>query len=220
MRYRFLMLITALVTATLLISNTLDTKIFTVMGLNLPAGIILFPLAYLAGDVLTEVYGYAIARRVIWSSILALLMMVGAYEVARVLPPAGFWENQVHFDAILSHVPRLVLASILAYICGEFTNSLIVAKMKVATHGKYMSARFVLSTIFGQFVDTSVFIAVAFAGVLSLNNMWSVLISAWLIKVAWEVVALPFTLLIVKALKKAENADHYDRETNFNPFRM
>ena len=220
MRYRFLILITALVTATLLISNTLDTKIFTVMGLNLPAGIILFPLAYLAGDVLTEVYGYAIARRVIWSSILALLMMVGAYEIARALPPAGFWENQVHFDAILSHVPRLVLASILAYICGEFTNSLIVAKMKVATHGKHMSARFVISTFFGQLVDTSVFIVVAFAGVLSFNNMWSVLVSAWLIKVAWEVVALPFTLLIVKALKKAENEDHYDRDTNFNPFRM
>ena len=220
MRYRFLILITALLTATLLISNTLDTKIFTVMGLNLPAGIILFPLAYLAGDVLTEVYGYAIARRVIWSSIIALLMMVGAYEIARLLPPAGFWENQVHFDAILSHVPRLVLASILAYICGEFTNSLIVAKMKVATAGKYMSARFITSTIFGQLVDTTVFIAVAFSGVLALNDMVSVLISAWLLKVAWEVVALPFTLLIVRALKKAEGEDHYDRSTNFNPFKM
>lgn len=205
---------------TLLASNTLDTKIFTVAGLNLPAGIILFPLAYLAGDILTEVYGYAAARRVIWSGLLSLLVGVAAYEIARHLPPADFYTNQEAFDATLSHVPRLVLASITAYLFGEFTNSYIVAKMKVATKGKLMPLRFVLSTVAGQAIDTAVFIVIAFSGVLAIEAMISVFLAGWAVKVAWEIIALPFAVPLVKWLKRVENVDHYDQGTNFNPLKL
>lgn len=220
MSHRFIVPIAALLTMTLLVSNTLDTKIFHAFGLNLPAGIILFPLAYLFGDVLAEVYGYATARRVIWSSLLALLVMIAAYEVARQLPPAPFWTNQVEFDAVFSHVPRIVLASIAAYLCGEFTNSFIVAKMKVLTKGRGMAMRFVASTVAGQFVDTTVFVAIAFLGVFAPLELVSLVFSAWLVKVAWEVIALPATVPFVRWLKKVENVDHFDYDTNFSPFRV
>jgi queuosine precursor transporter len=218
--YRILVPITALFVATLLIANTLDTKIFHVVGLDLPAGIIIFPLAYVFGDVLTEVYGYSIARRTIWTGFLALALMVGAYEIARALPPADFWPNQQAFDAIFSHVPRIVAASILAYFCGEFVNSYIVAKMKVMQSGKNMGLRFVTSTIAGQAIDTAVFIIVAFGGVMPAAALISVFVSAWLVKVAWEVVALPITIPFVRMLKRIENEDAFDRDTNFNPFRF
>src|ERR1039458_9226856 len=123
MRYKFLLPITSIFRATLLVSNTLDTKIFNFLGLDLPAGIILFPLAYLAGDVLTEVYGFAIARKIIWGGFASLLIMVATYEVALWLPPAGFWRGQAALETTLSQVPRIVCASIIAYLCGEFTNS-------------------------------------------------------------------------------------------------
>lgn len=220
MKHKFLLPITAIFTATLLISNTLDTKIFDFFGLALPTGIILFPLAYLAGDVLTEVYGYAVTRRIIWSAFAALIIMVGAYEVGRILPPADFWKNQTAFDAVFSHVPRIVLASIAAYLFGEFTNSFIVAKMKVWTEGRGMALRFVVSTIFGQLVDTIVFVTIAFAGVFALPALVSITLSGWAAKVAWEIIALPITLPVVRWLKRVENEDFYDRDTQFNPFRI
>lgn len=220
MKYRFLLPITALFTMTLLVSNTLDTKIFTAFGLNLPAGIILFPLAYLAGDLLTEVYGYAVTRRVIWSGLAALLIMIGAYEIARHLPAASFWTGQAAFESIFSHVPRIVAASIVAFLCGEFINALVVARMKVMTGGRWMAARFAASTVAGQLVDTSIFVAIAYFGVFANSELLPIILSGWLVKVAWEIVALPLTILIAKTLKRVEGEDHYDSSTNFNPFRI
>jgi uncharacterized integral membrane protein (TIGR00697 family) len=220
MKHKFLLPITGLFTATLLIANTLDTKIFNFFGLDLPAGIILFPLAYLAADVLTEVYGYAICRRVIWSGFVALIVMVISYEVARALPPASFWTNQAAFDLVLAQIPRIVAGSIVAYVCGEFTNSYIVAKMKVWMNGRAMALRFVLSTIFGQLVDTVVFVAIAFTGLYAFGSLVAIAFSAWLVKVGWEIIALPVTLPIVRSLKRLEVEDFYDRETDFNPFHM
>src|SRR5262249_30617111 len=150
--------ITGVFTATLLISNTLDNKIFQFGPIDLPAGVILFPLAYLFGDVLTEVYGYARSRQVIWTGFFSLILMVACYEVARILPAASFWKNQPAFEAVLGLVPRIVLASITAYFCGEFVNSYTLAKIKVRMNGKTMPLRFVASTIVGQFVDTVVFV--------------------------------------------------------------
>jgi hypothetical protein len=220
MKYKYIIPIASLLTATLLIANTLDTKIFDFFGMALPAGIILFPLAYLAGDVLTEVYGYAISRRVIWSGFAALVVMVVSYEIARTLPPTSFWSNQAAFDTVLGQVPRIVLASIIAYLCGEFTNSYIVAKMKVWTEGRAMWLRFVASTIFGQLVDTVTFVAIAFTGIYAARALVSIALSAWAIKVGWEIIALPLTLPLVRALKRTENEDFYDRQTNFNPFHI
>lgn len=216
--YRYLPVITGLFTATLLISNTLDNKIFMFSSLALPSGIILFPLAYLFGDMLTEVYGYAASRRVIWTGFASLILMVLTYEIARVLPAAPFWQHQEAYNVILGRVPRIVLASIIAYFVGEFCNSYVLAKMKVKTEGKAISLRFVASTVVGQAVDTSIFVLIAFAGVFSGNEMLSITLSGWGFKVAWEILALPLTLFVVKRLKHAEKEDYYDRDTNFNPF--
>ena len=218
--YKYLVLISGLFSATLLISNTLDTKIFMLGDLALPAGIILFPLAYLFGDVLTEVYGYAIARRVIWTGLASLVLMLVSYEVARELPAASFWANQEAFDTVFGHIPRIVAASIAAYLCGEFVNSYIVARMKVAMEGARTWLRLLLSTIAGQFIDTLVFVLIAFLGVFGLADLVSLILSAWAVKVGWEVLAMPITLRVVSFLKKAEEEDFYDAETNFNPFAL
>jgi queuosine precursor transporter len=218
--YKYLSFITGIFTATLLISNTLDTKIFTLGPLNLPSGIILFPLAYIFGDVLTEVYGYAASRKVIWTGFVSLLLMILTYEVARLLPAAPFWPHQEAFQNILGHVPRIVLASITAYFVGEFCNSYVLAKIKVWMQGRAMPFRFVASTVVGQAVDTTVFVLIAFGGLFSASQMASLIFSGWAFKVVWEVIALPLTLVVVKRLKKAEGEDYFDINTNFNPFHL
>lgn len=218
--YKYLSFITGIFTATLLISNTLDTKIFAFGPLNLPSGIILFPLAYIFGDVLTEVYGYAASRKVIWTGFVSLLLMILTYEVAMILPAAPFWPHQEAFQNILGHVPRIVIASIIAYFVGEFCNSYVLAKIKVWMQGRAMPFRFVASTAVGQAVDTTVFVLIAFGGLFSAGQITSLIFSGWAFKVAWEVIALPLTLFVVKSLKKAENEDYFDIDTNFNPFHL
>jgi uncharacterized integral membrane protein (TIGR00697 family) len=229
--YKYLSFITGIFTATLLISNTLDTKIFAlgplnlpfgiVLSFNLPSGIILFPLAYIFGDVLTEVYGYAASRKVIWTGFISLLLMILTYEVARILPAASFWKHQEAFENVLGHrISMIVVASITAYFVGEFCNSYVLAKIKVRMKGRAMPFRFVASTIVGQAVDTTVFVLIAFGGSFSVGQMASLIFSGWAFKVVWEVIALPLTLVVVKRLKKAENEDHFDTNTNFNPFHL
>ena len=216
--YKHLATITGFFTATLLISNTLDNKIFVLWGLALPGGITLFPLAYLFADVLTEVYGYAASRRVIWTGLFSLGLMVLMYEIVRILPAPSFWQNQQAYDAILGRIPRIVAASIVAYFLGEFCNSFVLAKFKVRTKGRGMSVRFVVSTIIGQFVDTTVFVLIAFTGAYAVPELVSITASAWAVKVGWEILALPITLPLVNRLKKAEHEDYFDVDTNFNPF--
>lgn len=218
--YRYLPFIVGLFTATLLISNTLDTKIFSMFGLALPAGIILFPLGYVFGDILTETYGYSVSRRVIWTGFFSLVLMVIAYDIARSLPPADFWHGQAAYNTTLAQIPRIVVASIVAYFLGEFCNSYVVAKLKVRTNGKGMASRFVLSTIAGQAIDTATFVLIAFAGRFSAGDLISIAASGWAFKVAWEILALPLTIIVVRWLKRAENVDYFDTATNFNPFRL
>jgi queuosine precursor transporter len=220
MRYRFLPVIAGLFTAVLLISNTVGPKIFELGGLTLSAGIIMFPLSYVFGDILTEVYGYSASRRIIWTGIAALVLMAVSYEIARALPPAAFWTSQAAFDVSFSQVPRLVVASIIAYFLGEFCNSYILARMKVATNGGAMGWRFILSTVAGEGVDTGTVVILGFAGVLPNDALLGVFFSAWVFKVAWEILALPLTLPFVRWLKRVENEDYFDRATNFNPFRL
>lgn len=218
--YKYFSIITGLFAACLVISNLLDTKFFELGKTAFPAGIILFPIVYVFGDVFTEVYGYAQSRKAIWTGFFSLLIMVVFFEIARRLPAASFWEHQEAFDMILGKVPRIVIASITAYFVGEFTNSFIMAKLKLFQKGKSMAIRFVASTLAGQFVDTAVFIVIAFAGTLKFGDMVTVFISAWLFKVLWEVLALPISVPVVRWLKKVENEDYYDRDTNFNPFKL
>lgn len=227
--YKYLSFITGVFTATLLISNTLDVKLFSLGPLNLPGGIslgpltlpggiILFPLAYVFGDVLTEVYGYATSRKVIWTGFVSLLLMAVAYEVTRQLPPAADWPHQASFDNVLKHTWEIVLASVTAYFAGEICNSYVLAKLKVRMRGRAMPFRLVASTVAGQLVDTSVFVLVAYSRRYDATTIVQIIISGWAFKVAWEVVALPLTLRVVNYLKKAEGVDYYDEHTNFNPF--
>lgn len=218
--YKYFSIITGVFTACLVISNILDSKFFQIGQTIFPAGIILFPVVYVFGDVFTEVYGYSQSRRAIWTGFFSLLILIISLEIARRLPAASFWQNQAAFDSILGKVPRIAIASIIAYFAGEFVNSFTLAKLKVKQLGKAMPIRFVASTVAGQAVDTFVFIAIAFAGSMAIGEMAQVFLSAWIFKVLWEVVALPISLPLVKWLKKAENEDYYDKDTNFSPFKL
>lgn len=226
--YKYLPVVTGLFTSVLLISNILDVKIFKILDIgfgafdsfNMPAGVLIFPLGYVFGDLLTEVYGYATSRKIIWTGFASLLLFVLFSEIAVRLPSGDGWNLAEQYNTVLSHVPRIVLASMIAYFAGEFTNSFILAKMKVKTSGRGMAWRFAISTFFGQFVDTTAFVLIAYAGQMPLYVLVSILLPAWLFKVGWELIALPLSVPLVKWLKKVENEDHYDKDTDFNPFKL
>ncbi|GGG25378.1 transporter [Dokdonia pacifica] len=218
--YKFYSIITGVFVASLLISNILDTKVFILFGLTLPAGIILFPIVYLFGDIFTEVYGYHASRKAIWTAFFSLILAVVFFKLGEIIEPAPFWENQQAFKDILGKVPRIALASIVAFFLGEFTNSYVLSKMKLKSKGKSMPIRFIISTIFGQAVDTSVFIFIALFGLMSFGDLIEVFISAWAFKVVWEIIALPITIPVVKWLKKKENEDHFDKNVDYNPFKI
>lgn len=218
--YRFLPIISGLFVATLLISVSVAGKLFVFGPLVLSASVLLFPLAFIFGDILTEVYGYEGSRRVIWTGFIAELLLVTAYQIAVMLPPPIFFQDQPAFEKVLGQTPRIAIASLLAYFAGEFCNSFILSKMKVKYEGRSMSTRFIISTIFGQGVDSFVFYPVAFFGSIPLTSLGTLIVSAWGVKVLWETLALPISVPIAKALKKIEDEDVYDRQTNFNPFKL
>jgi uncharacterized integral membrane protein (TIGR00697 family) len=216
--YRYLDWITAAFVAVLLISNVSSTKILVLGPFTFDGGTLLFPLAYIFGDVLTEVYGYARSRRVIWTGFGLLALAAITFAAVDAAPAAADWPLQESFHAILGQTSRIVLGSLLAYFAGEFTNSVILAKLKVATAGRWLWVRTIGSTLFGEGVDTSIFLLVAFAGVLSPDLLWTVFVSNYIFKVGVEVLFTPVTYAVVGFLKRAENEDFYDRATDFNPF--
>ncbi len=216
--FKYLDIITALFVAVLLISNIADTKIITISALSFGGGTFLFPLTYIFGDILTEVYGFARARRVIWIGFICALLMAFTFILVGFAPPASDWPYQESFMNILGLTPRIVIASLCAYIVGEFVNSIILAKMKLVTQGKYLWARTIGSTIIGQLLDTTIFVFIAFYNILPLELLFSIILSGYLLKVLTEVIFTPVTYVIVNKLKKAEGIDHYDKKTNFNPF--
>jgi hypothetical protein len=216
----------AVFVTTLIISNIIAVKIVLVFGLALPAAVILFPLAYIFGDILTEVYGYAKARQAIWTGFLCNLIAVIAIWIGGLLPPAPFWNTAVFdspaqaqqaYQAILGFTPRLLAASFTAYLVGEFLNSFVLAKLKVRTGGRYLWVRTITSTLVGQGADSAVFISVAFWGIFAPGDLQTAILSQWGFKVAYEVLATPLTYAVVNFLKRSEQLDVFDRETNFNP---
>jgi queuosine precursor transporter len=215
--FAFLPVLTGLFTATLLISNVLNCKVIRVGPLPFTGGLIMFPLAALFGDVLTEVYGYAESRKVIWTGLGSLVLLVVMIEICGALPADALWTHQPAYEAILGAVPRIVAASLTAYFVGEFSNSYVLAKCKIRTHGSFMFVRFVLSTVVGQFIDSAAFVLVAFSGNMAPRQMVLVAVTGWAIMVLWEIAALPLTLPLVRALKRHENVDYFDIGTNFNP---
>jgi uncharacterized integral membrane protein (TIGR00697 family) len=204
--------VTCLITA-----NIIAVKIIWVLGFPVPAGIIIFPLSYLFGDVLTEVYGYGAARRVIWLGFACNLLAVIAIYLGGIAPAAPFWTQQAAYNSILGFAPRLLLASFIAYMVGEFTNSFVLAKLKIATRGRWLWTRTIGSTLVGEGLDTLIFISIAFGGIFSAQIILITILTQWFLKVAYEVVATPFTYLVVGFLKQREKLDTYDYRTNFSP---
>ncbi|MCG9478961.1 MAG: queuosine precursor transporter [Actinomycetia bacterium] len=216
--YKYFDLIVGLFVAVLLISNIASTKIVQIWRFTFDGGTILFPISYIFGDILTEVYGYQKSRRVIWIGFFCALLMSVTLAAVGAAGPAPGWELQDAYQAILGQTPRIVTASLIAYFVGEFSNSYILARMKVATSGRWLFTRTIGSTIVGQGVDTLIFVLIAFAGLYSWPLIASIIISNYIFKVGMEVILTPATYKVVGALKKHERVDYYDRNTNFNPF--
>jgi queuosine precursor transporter len=184
------------------------------------AGVLFFPISYIIGDMLTEVYGYARARRVIWAGFAALTFMAFMAYVVVALPAAPGWNDQAAYVSVFGNSWRIVIASMMAFWVGEFANSIVLAKMKMADNGKRMGLRFIASTIVGQGLDSLLFYPLAFYGLAGWPNeqLFKTVLSQWAIKTGWEILLLPVTIIIVTALKRAEGVDVFDNTTNFNPF--
>ena len=191
-------------------------------ALTFGAGVLFFPISYVFGDILTEVYGYSNARRVIWSGFAALVFASIMASLVVALPPAPFWKHQGAYEIAFGSTWRIVLASMIAYFCGEFVNSLVLAKMKVLTAGKHLWSRTIGSTIVGEAVDSSLFYPLAFygSGIIPDDKLPMVMLAQFTLKVAVEVLFTPVTYALVGWLKRAENEDYYDRNTDFNPFHL
>ena len=213
-----LFLVLAALFVTLLISsNIVAVKIIEVGGRILPAAIVLFPATYVLGDIFTEVYGFRFARRVIWLGFLCNTVAVMGFWVAGMLPSAPFWEGQDAYDAILGYTPRLLAASFSGYLVGEFSNSIVLSRLKVATQGRWLWSRTIGSTIVGQGADSAVFITVAFMGTAAGGNLAELILTQWVVKVLYETVATPVTYAVVGYVKSREGLDVYDRSISFNP---
>jgi hypothetical protein len=213
--HRFV-IITAVFVTCLITANIIAVKVISVGPVILPAAIVIFPISYIFGDILTEVYGYRLARRVIWLGFLCNLIFVIFARIGQVLPPASFWGGQEAYESILGYTPRLLIASFIGYLTGEFANSFVLAKMKILTRGRWLWTRTIGSTIVGEGLDTAIFITLAYIGTSSFVPI--MMLYHWLIKTAYEAVATPFTYAVVNYLKRKEVMDTYDHETNFNPF--
>jgi queuosine precursor transporter len=223
-RFRYFDFVMAAFVAILLLSNVIGAgKIATVdvPGIGpwpFGAGILFFPLSYVIGDVLTEVYGFARARRCIWAGFVALLFMAFMSWVVVALPPDPGWTGQQAYEAVFGQVPRIVFASIVAFWAGEFVNSVVLAKMKIWTDGKHLWTRTIGSTVAGQGVDSLFFYPLAFFGVLDSSTLLKVMLTQWVLKVSWEAILTPVTYAVVGWLKRREGFDVYDEKTEFTPF--
>ena len=220
MSQKYFAVITGLFVAVLITSNVASTKILDFGFFVFDGGTLLFPLAYIFGDILTEVYGYKKARKVIWTGFASAILMSLVFVVVGFLPPAQGWENQLAYTAILGVVPRIVLASLIAYFAGEFSNSFIMAKMKILSKGKQLWKRTIGSTIIGEFLDTTIFVFVAFFGTMPMEIFAMLILSNYIFKVGVEILFTPLTYKIIGFLKKVEKTDVYDYDTNFSPFKF
>jgi len=223
-QFRYYDFVMAAFVAILLLSNIIGAAKPAALAINgqqwiFGAGILFFPLGYVIGDVLTEVYGYARARRVIWAGFAALLFMAFMSWVVVALPPAPGWPGQAAYESVFGQVWRIVFASIAAFWAGEFINSYVMARMKIWTGGKHLWSRTIGSTVAGQGIDSIIFYPLAFGGIWSNEQVISVMLTNWLLKVGWEVVLTPVTYGVVGWLKRKEGVDIFDEGTNFSPFK-
>jgi queuosine precursor transporter len=217
-RYKYLDALTTAFVVILLVSNLVAQKVCQIGPFAVSGAILLFPITYIFGDVFTEVYGYAASRRAIWLGFFgtALLALMGAIVIA--LPPAPGWPHQEAFATVFAVIPRILIASLIAFWAGEFANSYTMARLKLFTNGRKLWTRTIGSTVVGQAVDTTLVILLTFAGTVPLGTMANMILTGYSLKVAYEVLATPLTYLVIGRLKKAEQSDAFDRHENFNPF--
>lgn len=218
--YRLLDVVAMGFVAMLLIANTIAVKVVQIGEFVLPAGIICFPVAYIFGDVLTEVYGYEKTRRIIWIGFACLGIMSLFYYIATILSPASFWEDQAAFERLFGFAPRIAAASFAAYLVGSFLNAFVMSRMKVWTGGRHLWMRTIGSTIVGEGIDSVVFNVAAFAGVFQLHQVFYIALSGFVLKTLYEIAATPVTYVLVGQLKRIEGVDQYDRGISYNPFRV
>lgn len=203
----------------LLIANILATKIILIGSWVAPAGVLIFPIAYILNDVIVEVWGYDKARLIIWAGFAVNLLAVLFFSLAIVVPAAPFWPNQDAFYTILGSTPRIILASLMAYLIGSFLNAYVMSRMKIWMKGKEFSVRAILSTLVGETADSLIFITIAFAGNLPVNVLLIMILTQACIKTIYEIVVLPLTIVVVRWVKKIEGIDSYDHHVSYNPFR-
>jgi hypothetical protein len=207
---RYFPIISMAFVACLLIGNTLAAKLVNIWGFVLPAGILVFPVSYIFGDILVECYGYKSSRVAIWTGFGCLIMMSVFYWASVQLPPAGFWKGQESWAQFFSLSPRIAMASLIAYVIGEYLNSVVMSRMKILTKGRYLWTRTIGSTLVGEGADSVIFNVLAFAGLYSFGNVLYIAFSGYVLKCAYEIIATPLTYRIVALLKRAEGFDHYD----------
>ncbi|MBA4161877.1 MAG: hypothetical protein C0515_07335 [Novosphingobium sp.] len=217
--FRYFDYVMAAFVAILLLSNLIGAaKLATLGGFTFGAGIMFFPISYVIGDILTEVYGYANARRCVWAGFAALLFMAFMSWVVVALPPAAGWDGQAAYESVFGSTWRIVAASVIAFWAGEFVNSFVLAKMKILTQGKHLWSRTIGSTVFGQAVDSAIFYPIAFLGIWSTEQVLTVMVVNWGLKVLWEVLLTPATYAVVGWLKAREGVEVFDQGTDFSPF--
>jgi uncharacterized integral membrane protein (TIGR00697 family) len=224
--YRYYDLILGAYVCVLLCANLIGPGKFATVhlpylgSLTFLAGVLFFPISYFFGDVLTEVYGYARDRRVVWAGFAALLF-ASLMSVAVVhLPPAASWHDQAAIEAIFGSTPRIIAASVIAFWCGSFVNSFVLAKMKILTNGRWLWTRTIGSTLCGELVDSGLFLFIAFGGATPHQQLLAAFLTQYIMKSSWEIISTPVTYKLVSFLKRAEGVDYYDRDTNFTPFSL
>jgi uncharacterized integral membrane protein (TIGR00697 family) len=218
--FRYFDILLGIFVAILLISNIASTKILTLWKFTFDGGTILFPLSYIFGDVLTEVYGYQRSRRVIWTGFFSAGLMSLVLWIVQVLPPAADWPNQAAYESLIGFVPRIVLGSLIAYFAGEFSNSFLLSQLKIMTKGKFLWVRTIGSTLVGEGIDTILFCVIAFYGLLPNGLLFAIIVSNYIFKCSVEILFTPLTYLFVGFLKRREQEDHYDYGISYNPFSL
>jgi uncharacterized integral membrane protein (TIGR00697 family) len=209
-----------LFTTCLLISNIVSVKLIQLGSWTVTAGIIVFPISYIINDVISEIWGYRKARFIIWCGFLMNLIAILIYSVTVAMPAAGFWQGQAGFSEVLQSTPRLAISSLVAYLAGSFINSMVMSKMKINSRGRNFSLRAIVSTIFGESVDSILFITIAFAGLVPFSVLQQMVLVQIVLKIVYEILILPLTIAVVTAVRKYEGEEVFDEGISYNPFKL
>ena len=214
------MLLGVLFGVCLILSNLLATKLITVFGLSATAGLIVFPISYIINDTIVEVWGYRKARLVIWLAFAMNFLAIAFMQLSVMIPSAAYWDGQEAYASAFSQAPRVAFASLIAFLCGSFINAFVMSKMKIRSQGKHFGLRAVVSTLFGESADSLLFFTIAFAGIVSWENIAIMIVAETFLKSAYEVVILPVTTFVVRYIKRTEQTDVYDEKISYNVLKI